>query len=51
MTRQLGARLGGLTTATMYGSAHLAQIGRLGGLKVSANKQHMAEIGRKGGKA
>lgn len=46
-TAAKSARAGGIATAAIPG--RMQMLGRLGGKKVSENRQHMSEIGTKGG--
>lgn len=49
MSHEEGGKIGGKAVVEKYGSDHMAEIGRKGGLKVSRNRDYMSEIGRRGG--
>lgn len=44
-------RMGGLKTLELYGAEHFREAGRIGGKKVSQNREHMSALGQKGGRS
>lgn len=50
LSRRAAARLGGLATVADRGSRWMAELGRRGGLTVSANREWMRFIGARGGR-